>query len=93
MGVGPATIVFAVYVFVAGLIDNVLKPLLLGRGVEVPMPVVLIGALGGMVASGIIGLFVGPVVLAVGYVLFWQWVEEWPLEDQTLQVPDDAGDA
>lgn len=93
MGVGPATIVFAVYVFVAGLIDNVLKPLLLGRGVEVPMPVVLIGALGGMVASGIIGLFIGPVVLAVGYVLFWQWVEEWPLEDQAIQIPDGRGDA
>jgi predicted PurR-regulated permease PerM len=75
-GVSAATIVFAVYVFVAGLIDNVLKPLLLGRGVEVPMPVVLIGALGGMVTNGIIGLFVGPVVLAVGYVLFWQWVED-----------------
>lgn len=69
-----ATIVFAVYVFIAGLIDNVLKPLLLGRGVDVPMPVILIGALGGMVTDGIIGLFVGPVVLAVAYELFWQWV-------------------
>jgi predicted PurR-regulated permease PerM len=91
MGVDAATIIFSVYVFVAGLIDNVLKPLLLGRGVEVPMPVVLIGALGGMVASGVIGLFIGPVVLAVGYVLFWQWVEEWPLEEQSIEVADDPG--
>lgn len=68
------TIVFAVYVFVAGLVDNVLKPLMLGRGVSVPMPVILIGALGGMVTNGIIGLFIGPVVLAVGYELFWVWV-------------------
>ncbi len=74
-GASTTTIVFAVYVFVAGLIDNVLKPLLLGRGVDVPMPVVLIGALGGMVTNGIIGLFIGPVVLAVAYELFWQWVE------------------
>ena len=73
-GATVATIVFAVYVFVAGLADNVLKPLLLGRGVEVPMPVILIGALGGMVTNGIIGLFIGPVVLAVGYELFWTWV-------------------
>ena len=73
-GASTATIVFAIYVFVAGLIDNVLKPLLLGRGVDVPMPVVLIGALGGMVTNGIIGLFIGPVVLAVAYELFWQWV-------------------
>jgi predicted PurR-regulated permease PerM len=39
---------------------------------------VLIGALGGMVTSGILGLFIGPVVLAVGYQLFWQWVEDQP---------------
>jgi len=77
-GVGLATIVFAVYVFVAGLADNVLKPLLLGRGVDVPMPVVLVGALGGMVTGGVIGLFMGPVALAVGYQLFWQWVDDQP---------------
>jgi predicted PurR-regulated permease PerM len=76
MGFTVWTIVFAVYVFVAGLVDNVLKPLLLGRGVEVPMPVVLIGALGGMVVGGIVGLFIGPVVLAVGYELFWAWVDQ-----------------
>ena len=77
-GASVATIVFAIFVFVAGLVDNVLKPLLLGRGVDVPMPVVLIGALGGMVTNGIIGLFIGPVILAVGYQLFWQWVEDQP---------------
>ncbi len=77
-GASIATIVFAIYVFVAGLVDNVLKPLLLGRGVAVPMPVVLIGALGGMVTNGIIGLFIGPVILAVGYQLFWQWVRNRP---------------
>lgn len=79
-GASTATIVFAVYVFVAGLVDNVLKPLMLGRGVDVPMPVVLIGALGGMVTSGIIGLFIGPVILALGYQLFWQWVQDRPPE-------------
>jgi predicted PurR-regulated permease PerM len=77
-GASITTIAFAIYVFVAGMVDNVLKPLLLGRGVAVPMPVVLIGALGGMVTSGIIGLFIGPVVLAVGYELFWQWVRDRP---------------
>jgi predicted PurR-regulated permease PerM len=75
-GASVTTIVFAVYVFVAGLADNVLKPLLLGRGVDVPMPVVLIGALGGMISGGIIGLFIGPVMLSVGYRLFWLWVDE-----------------
>ena len=75
-GVSTMTIIFSVYVFVAGLADNVLKPLLLGRGVAVPMPVVLIGALGGMVTGGVIGLFIGPVMLAVGYELFWRWVKD-----------------
>ncbi|CAM2139277.1 MULTISPECIES: AI-2E family transporter [Paraburkholderia] len=77
-GVSTAAIVFSGYVFVAGLVDNVLKPLLLGRGVAVPMPVVLIGALGGMVSGGVIGLFIGPVMLAVGYQLFWRWVRDQP---------------
>ncbi len=69
-GASTATIVFAIYVFVAGLVNNALKPLLLGRGVDVPMPGILIGALGGMVTGGILGLFIGLVVLAVGYQLF-----------------------
>jgi predicted PurR-regulated permease PerM len=55
--------------------DNVLKPMLLGRGVDAPMPVILLGALGGMVSSGIIGMFVGAVLLAVGYQIFMEWVD------------------
>jgi len=73
-GASLATIVFAVYILIAGLVDNVLKPMLLGRGVDVPMAVVLIGSIGGMATSGILGLFIGPVILAVGYQLFWRWV-------------------
>lgn len=74
-GAGVATIVFAIWNVLAGLSDNVLKPLLLGRGVAVPMPVILIGALGGMITNGIIGLFIGPVILAIGYELFNTWVD------------------
>ena len=66
--------IWTAYLIVAGLADNVLKPMLLGRGVEAPMPVILIGALGGMVSAGIVGLFVGAVILAVGYQLFMDWV-------------------
>jgi predicted PurR-regulated permease PerM len=50
--------------------DNVLKPILLGRGVAVPIVVVFLGAIGGFVALGIIGLFVGAIALSVGYKLF-----------------------
>ena len=67
--------VITVYLVIAGLADNILKPVLLGRGVNVPMPVILIGALGGMVGMGLIGLFLGSVVLAVGYQLLWAWVD------------------
>lgn len=71
----PANIFYTVYLLVAGMADSVLKPLLLGRGVDAPMPVILLGALGGMVSGGIIGLFIGAVALAVGYQLFMEWVE------------------
>jgi predicted PurR-regulated permease PerM len=69
-------IVFTVYLVIAGMADGFLKPMLLGRGVEAPMPVILLGALGGMVTGGIIGLFVGAVLLAVGYQVFMEWVAE-----------------
>jgi predicted PurR-regulated permease PerM len=88
-----AFLAFAVYTAAAGLADNVLKPLVLGRGVDVPMPVVLIGALGGMVTGGLIGLFIGPVTLALGYALFMAWVdEEAPLAtDRQATVPSEGG--
>jgi predicted PurR-regulated permease PerM len=72
-GTGLA-IAYSVLLLVAGLIDNVLKPLLLGRGVDAPMPVVLLGALGGMASGGILGMFVGATVLTLGYQLFLAWV-------------------
>ena len=75
---GSATmnVLLTIYLILAGLADNVLKPLLLGRGVDAPMPVVLLGALGGVVANGILGMFIGAVVLAVGYQLFMDWVDQ-----------------
>ena len=68
-------VIFLVWCLIVGLMDNVLKPLLLGRGVAVPTAVVFLGAIGGFVTMGIIGLFVGATVLSVGYKLFIAWVE------------------
>ena len=65
-----AAVVFTIWSLLAGASDNLLKPLLLGRGVDIPMLVILIGAIGGMVAGGIIGMFVGAVMLALAYQLF-----------------------
>lgn len=99
LGVGPIVIPAIVYVFATGdtltaivfliwniiimVLDNILKPLLLGRGVDVPMVVIFLGAIGGMLMSGIVGLFVGAIVLALGYKLFQAWVN---VESQAYEV-------
>ena len=68
-------IIFAIWQTLAGLSDNVLKPLLLGRGIETPMLVILIGTIGGMMLLGMVGLFVGAVVLALAYQIFTYWIK------------------
>ena len=70
----PATI-FLVYALIVSFSDGILKPLFLGRGVDVPMLVILLGAIGGMLMSGIVGLFIGAIVLAIGYQILVAWME------------------
>jgi predicted PurR-regulated permease PerM len=67
---------FTAWCVLVSLIDNVLKPILLGRGVDLPMLVIFIGAIGGVMSSGLLGLFIGPVVLALGYTLFMAWLKD-----------------
>ena len=67
-------VLFMVWSLIVGLSDNFLKPILLGRGVEVPMVVIFLGAIGGFITSGIIGLFVGATILTLGYKLFLAWL-------------------
>ncbi len=71
----PATI-FAIYATIVSMSDGFLKPLLLGRGVDIPMLVILLGAIGGMILSGILGLFLGAVGLALAYKLFMVWLDD-----------------
>lgn len=66
---------FLIWAVITTFTDNVLKPLLLGRGLNVPMSVIFIGAIGGMMAGGIIGLFVGAMLLALGYKVFLAWLD------------------
>ncbi len=68
--------VFMLWMVLVGLLDNVLKPILMGRGIDLPMTVIFIGAVGGMMFSGIIGLFIGAIILALGYKLFLSWLYE-----------------
>ncbi len=83
----PATI-FAIYAFIVSISDSFLKPMFLGRGMDIPMLVILIGAIGGAFTSGIVGLFIGAVVLAVGYKLLIAWMVNE--EDAELEAPADT---
>jgi predicted PurR-regulated permease PerM len=65
-----------IYLLIVGLADNILKPILMGRGLNTPMLVIFIGVLGGMLAHGILGLFVGPIILAVTWELMMAWIRE-----------------
>ena len=73
---------WAVLIVLAGSVDNILKPILMGRGSSVPMLVVFLGSLGGFMTTGFLGLFTGAIVLSIGYELFMAWVNEG-------QVPSD----
>ncbi len=67
-------VLWALYFLVMGMIDNILKPLLMGKGSDVPMLVIFLGALGGFIAFGFIGLFLGSIVLSLAYKLYSTWV-------------------
>lgn len=67
-------IIWTVLLVVAGLSDNILKPILLGKGAVVPMLVIFIGVIGGFILSGFIGLFTGAIVMSIGYKLFVEWL-------------------
>ncbi len=75
-----AAIIFLIWNIVVGLSDNILRPLMLGRGLDVPMPVILLGVIGGVIVDGLLGLFVGPVLLAVGYMLLVEWLQQHPTD-------------
>ncbi|WP_198264351.1 AI-2E family transporter [sulfur-oxidizing endosymbiont of Gigantopelta aegis] len=70
-----AAVTFLVWNIAVGLLNNVLKPILLAKGVDAPMAIIFIGAIGGMILSGIVGLFIGAVVMVLGYTLFMVWLK------------------
>ncbi|MCX7550374.1 AI-2E family transporter [Xanthomarina sp. F2636L] len=67
--------IFTIYIVVVSLLDNVLKPILLSKGLETPMVLIILGALGGMLLHGIIGIFIGTVLLSVLHKLYVAWVD------------------
>jgi len=84
-------IIFTVWSIIGGLSDAVLKPMMIGHGLEVPMPIILLGVIGGVMAFGLVGLFIGAVVLAVGYVLFSDWVGGSATATESKELPSKAG--
>jgi predicted PurR-regulated permease PerM len=71
-----AALLFTAYMIPVNLMDNVLRPLVMGRGLQTPMLVILVGVIGGTLAYGITGLFLGPIVLAVIWELTATWIKE-----------------
>jgi predicted PurR-regulated permease PerM len=69
-------LLMTIYLLVVGLADNVLRPMLMGRGLNTPMLVIFIGVLGGTLAHGIVGLFIGPIILAVAWELMMAWIRD-----------------
>jgi len=82
-------VIFMIWSLIVSASDAFLKPLFLGRGMDIPMMVILLGAIGGMMFQGIIGLFVGAVVLAVGYTLFMAWLDQ-DKQSSEEQVSDES---
>jgi predicted PurR-regulated permease PerM len=68
--------VMLVWTLIVGSLDNILRPLLIKRGADLPLVLIFAGVIGGLLAFGLVGLFVGPVVLAVAYTQLAAWVSE-----------------
>lgn len=87
METGPAA-AFTLYMLAVNFMDNILKPIVMGHGLRTPIPVIFIGVVGGTLAHGLIGLFVGPIVLAISWELLRTWTRS-----ETEAAPLLAGDA
>ena len=74
-------LLFTAYMIPVNLLDNVLRPLVMGHGLSTPMPIILLGVIGGTLSYGITGLFLGPIVLAV----FWELLVAWLRESENAQ--------
>lgn len=84
-----SAVFWTIYLFLGGLSDNFLKPILLGKGAPVPMIVIFIGVIGGFIFSGFIGLFTGAIVMSIGYKLYIGWINSTD-ENETITDIEEA---
>jgi len=82
--------VLLVWTIVVGALDNVLRPILIRKGADLPLPLIIAGVIGGLIGFGIIGIFIGPVVLAVTYTLLVDWVESG---ERGVDAPQRSGES
>ncbi|TGD45773.1 hypothetical protein C9F10_07975, partial [Salmonella enterica subsp. enterica serovar Poona] len=89
--------VLLVWSAVVGTLDNVIRPVLIRMGADLPLLLILSGVIGGLIAFGMIGLFIGPVLLAVTWRMFSAWVAELPAPtnepEEILEELDDIEEA
>lgn len=79
-------ILWTIYLLLAGTSDNILKPILLGKGAPVPMLVIFLGVIGGFILSGFIGLFTGAIIISLGYKLFESWIREAGEKEENVEI-------
>jgi predicted PurR-regulated permease PerM len=89
----PTALLLTLFLVVVGLIDNVLKPLVMGRGLTTPTLVIFIGVVGGTLAHGIVGLFIGPIILAVVWELASAWTRDQTVPEKTASNPSSLASA
>jgi predicted PurR-regulated permease PerM len=80
------------WLILVSLLDNFLKPILMGRGAPVPMIVIFLGAIGGFLSMGFMGLFVGAVILSIGFKLLLTWLDDLSYSDKSSEPDDFAGE-
>jgi predicted PurR-regulated permease PerM len=81
-------LLFTAYMVPVSVLDNFLRPIVLSHGLKTPMPVVLMGVIGGLIVHGLIGVFIGPIVLAIA----WELVQIWTREEIRSEPPVHAGE-
>lgn len=88
----PWGVVLTVWTVIVATMDNVLRPLLIRRGANLPLLLIVAGVIGGLIAFGLVGIFIGPIVLAVSHTLLDAWLQEAPMEavPTRIEEPDKA---
>ena len=79
--------VLVVWSVLLSTVDSVVRPLLIRRGAHLPLLLLLAGVIGGLIAFGLVGIFLGPVVLAVAYTLLLSWMAETKISDDEIPAP------